>query len=296
MKRYVGCVVVAALFLSAGQLRAQDTYPIKFKGETEGDVGQVDRTETTIVTTKVVDGAGKALVDQKKTVVDTSSFIETVKKCEKGKTATLVERKYDKAIMTTDGEKKELPYQGKTVVIEKKGGKYTFSVDGKALAGDDAASLSKEFKDTADDKFDFVKALQPKDAVKVNGSWKLDMEPYLKDIRKDGNVEVDADKCKGTCTLMKAYKKDGMQFGEVKVEMTYPVKSLGSGAMKLVGQEGSVATLDLTLDVCIDGTAQTGTSKANMKLDLKSSPDGMVKINVSMQNKVEEIRKDLSKK
>jgi hypothetical protein len=56
----------------------------------------------------------------------------------------------------------------------------------------------------------------------------------------------------------------------------------------------------VTMDVCIDGTANTGSVKGGMKLDAKGSvPDGQggkLSVSVSVQTKTEETRKELPKK
>ncbi len=300
MKRSLRLVAVAALMLSAGWLRADDAYPIKYRDVAQGDVYQVQKSETTTVATKVVNPGGMALVDQTLKNVATATYTETILKCEAKKPPTKVERKYDKAQMTTNGQKADLPYSGKTVVIEKKDGKFHFTVDGKELAEADAATLAKEFERDGDDKNDLEKALLPKDPVKLNDSWKVDMGPVVKEIAKSGELELDADKAKGTGTLLKAYKKDDKQFGELKLVLTLPIKSLGKGDMKIVAAQGSVAVAEMNMDVCIDGTSNTAAIKGGMKLDAKGSiadpQGGKLSVTMSVQTKSEETRKELPKK
>jgi hypothetical protein len=300
MKRGVGFIATAALFLSAGWLGAQETYRIKLPEAAQGDVAQIDKTETATVMTKVVDATGKALLEQKQVVTETTSYVETVKKCEPKKTPTLLERKYDKAVTSVDGKQKELPYQGKTVVIERKGDKCQFTVDGKELTGEDAQSLTKEFAGKDDDRTAMERALLPKDPVKLNDSWKLDMAPFVKDIAKSGEIEVNGDKAKGNATLLKVYKKDGKQFGEIKVELSLPLKSLGKGNMALTAQDGSVAKLEMNLDVCLDGTSHNATGKTSMTLDATgqtTTGDGTkLTVSVSIQSKGEETQKEVPKK
>jgi hypothetical protein len=296
-------LAAAFLILSAGLARADDTYPIKTKDLAPGDVFEVQKTETVTAASKVVNAAGQSIRDDKQETVTTSVFKETIVKCEPKKNPTVVERKYEKAVVanTNGKESKELAYHGKTVRIERKqDGKFRFTIDGKELSEQDAKPLAQEFEREGDDKTELEKAVLPKAPVKIDESWKLDVTPFVKDAAKSGEMEVDADKAKGTGTLLKAYKKDDKQFGQVKLVLTFPIKSLGSGDRKMVADPGSVASTEMNLDGCIDGTSNTGVVKSSMKMDFKSSvPDGKggkLAVTVSADTKSEEVRKELPKK
>jgi hypothetical protein len=299
MQRSLILVAVAAVLFAAAWLRADDAYPIKARNVAEGDVCRIQKTETATVATKVVNPVGVALVDQTQKTTATAVYAETILKCEAKKAPTKVERKYEKAQLTVEGKTTDLAYSGKTVVIEKKDGKYSFTVDGKELSDADAQTLAKEFERDGGDKNDFEKAMLPRDPVKLNESWKVDMGPVVKYIGKGGEMELDADKAKGTGTLLKAYKKDDTQFGELKLVLTLPIKSLGKGNMKMVAEAGASATTELNMDGCIDGTANAGTFKGGMKLDAEGSvPDGQggkLSVTISVHSKFEETRKDLTK-
>jgi hypothetical protein len=58
---------------------------------------------------------------------------------------TKLSRVYEVAESSSDGMKKTLSFQGKTVVIEKKGTKFEYTIDGKPLAEDEAQSFASEF-------------------------------------------------------------------------------------------------------------------------------------------------------
>jgi hypothetical protein len=301
MNRASRYLAAAFLVLTAGLVRADDSYPIKTKDLAPGDVFEVQKTETVIAGSKVTDAAGKAIRDDKQKTVATSVYKETIVKCEPKRNPTAIERKYEKAVLETDGKSKDLAYHGKTVLIEKKkDGKFHFTIDGKELSDEDAKPLAQEFEREGDDKEEMEKAVLPKGPVKVNESWKLDVAPFVKDAAKSGEIEVDADKAKATGTLLKAYKKDGKQFGQVKLVLSFPMKSLGSGERKLVADQGSVAGTEMNLDGCIDGTSNTGTVSSSMKMDFKSSlPDGKggkLAVIVTADTKSEEVRKELPKK
>jgi hypothetical protein len=299
MKRALIPAAVAALFLSAGLLRAEDAVAIKFKDPAQGDVVRVEKTETTTATNKAVDAAGKVLGNTEQVVEESATYTETVVKCEKGKHPTRLERKYDKAVVKIDGKEMKLAYDGKTVVIEQKDGKYRFTVDGKELAADDARSLAKEFGNKGESP-DLEKLVLPKSPIKEKESWTIDMAPIVKDIAKEGEMELDADKATGTGTLLKAYKKDDKQFGRLKVELKLPLKQLGKGATKIVADQGSFVSMEANPDGCIDGTADVGTVKSTFKMELKGSQSdgqgGKVGVTISVLTKAEETRKEPPKK
>jgi hypothetical protein len=299
MKRTLNFAAAAALLVAAGLAHGQDAINIKVKIPAEGEVGQVEKTETVDAATKVVDATGKAVVDEKHKTVSTSVYKETILKCEPKKNPTKMERVYEKATETTDGKTVTLPYQGKTVVIEKKDGTFHFTVDGKEMSADDAKPLAKEFAKEGESAEVLMKALLPKNPVKPGDSWNIDMGPIVKDIAKSGEIEIDADKSKGTATLLKAYKKDDKQFGEIKVTMALPIKALSAANTKLPADAGSAANADMKMDVCIDGTSTAGTVKGGMKLDLKSAvPDGKggtLPLTVSVQVSSEETRSEPKK-
>jgi hypothetical protein len=77
---------------------------------------------------------------------------------------------------------------------------------------------------------------------------------------------VDMDKASGTGKLLKAYMKDGKQFGEVLFKLDIPLKAIGKGPQQIKFADGAKANFELTLDACIDGTSEAGTMKMKMKM------------------------------
>jgi hypothetical protein len=301
MKRASRYLAAAFLVLAAGSIRADESYPIKTKDQAPGDVYEVQKTESVTSASKVLDAAGKAIRDDKQKTVATSVYKETIVKCEPKQNPTVMERKYEKATLETDGKSRELAYQGKTVHIEKKkDGKFRLTVDDKELTGDDAKLLTQELEREDQDKNELDKAVLPKGPVKVDQSWKLDVVPFAKDAAKNAGIELDTEKAKGTGTLLKAYKKDDKQYGQVKLTMTFPIKTWGTGDNKMVADQGAVASTEMMFDGCIDGTSNTSVVKSSTKLDFKSSvPDGKggkLAVTVTADTKSEEVRKELPKK
>jgi hypothetical protein len=287
MVRSSWLAVALGLVLASDGARADETYAIKIKESGKGDVTQVDSTDRTDSQTKFLDAAGKLLADPNgKPVLDkaektekVAAYRETVLEKEPGKRrATRLERHYDKAQVTTDGKARDLPYQGKTVLIEKKEGKYHFRIkDGEELEGDDAKQLNEEFNKDADEEFDLQKAVLPGKAVGINDSWKLDLGPLVTSFARATKMQIDADKAEGRGKLVKVYDKDGARFGVMELHLELPLKEMGEGKNKLTLQAGSKWTMDITLDGCIDGSRLDGTRKSVSKIDATGAvplPDG----------------------
>jgi hypothetical protein len=287
MVRSIRLAVALGLALAPAAARADEAYAIKIKEPAKGDVSQVDSTDKTDSQTKLLDAAGKlfadpngkAVLDKAETTEKAAAYRETVLDKEPGKRrATRLERHYDKAQATAGGKAKDLPYQGKTVVIEKKEGKYHFRIkDGAELEGDDAKQLDEEFNKDPDEEFDLQKAVLPGKAVAVNGTWKLDMGPLVASFARATKMQIDADKAEGSGKLVKVYDKDGARFGVMELHLDLPLKEMGEGKNKLALEAGSKWTMDITLDGCIDGSRLDGTRKSVSKIDATGAvplPDG----------------------
>jgi hypothetical protein len=114
--------------------------------------------------------------------------------------------------------------------------------------------------------------MMPKNAVKMNDEWKIDMKDVTKKLGSGDEMELDADKAKGTGKLVKVYMKDGKQFGEIQINLELPIKSIGKGEK---ASEGSKVTVNGTLDVCIDGSSYAGTAKLKSQVMLTAMPMGV---------------------
>jgi hypothetical protein len=295
---WLGAAVLAAAATSAW---AEDTYTLKLKESVTGDVAVVEDSYTTTTTMKVLDAAGKALDDKAKKETVTYVFTETTLAREAGKPASKLRRHYDKAEVKDGDKTTPLPFQGKTVVIERKDGKYSFQTDdGKDLSEDDATRLRDEFKGKDEDMPDPIKVFLPAKAVAVNDPWKIDMDVVLKQMAKTVPASFDAGKSKGTAVLTKVYKKDDRQFGVIHLDIELPVKSFGEGANKLAADDGAKFTIGMDMDVCIDGQAVVGTAKNDMKMDVSAAVPlpggGKGKVVLSSQVSITQTQKEQPKK
>jgi hypothetical protein len=219
--------------------------------------------------------------DQTKDEVKMKSLVyidEIIENPKNAKRATKLTRTYDKAVQTIDGNAKKLSVEGKTVLIEKKGEKYTFTVDGKPVADDARRLLSDEFdrpegKDVRDIMF-------PKMAVKPGESWKIDGDEMAKAIGDKGPTFA-RDKVSATGSLVKTYKQDGKQFGVIEFVFDAPITSLGPKNPVTI-KDGTMS-MKLTGDGCIDGTASTGKSSTKMSLTMSGSTQG-IDLKVAVEN------------
>jgi hypothetical protein len=297
MKRYASLAALAGLLVWAGTVLAQEAVTIKLKELGKGETAEVEKTETVTLAKKTTDAKGKES-NENFTLTTTTAFKETILERDGNKPPTKLEREYTKAQVKVGGMGDDLPYSGKTVVIEKKGDKYTFTIKGGAeLKGPAAQSLDQEFNNKSADSADLEKLLLPKGAVKPNDEWKLDMAAILKGM-KDESMDADVAKATGTGKLVKVYQKDGKPFGEMRFTMTVPLKSAGKGDEKVTFKEGGKTTFDVSMDACIDGTLNTGQSKAKMQLSGSgpaAKPEGAT-VAISITLETQETRKELPKK
>ena len=264
MNRCTALTALAAFFVFAFGLEAQEAITIKIKDAGEGEAALIKRSENTTSKVKVTDGAGKVLVDQKELKGEVMEYKETILKREAGKPITKAQRDYTKA-QKRDGEQTtELPLQGKSVLIEKKGEHYAFTyANGEPLDGPAAAVLKNDFSGVATGK-ELEKELLPGKAVKVGDTWKIDTAKIAQLLTKDGKMELDTAKAIGQGTLVKTYKKDGRLHGEMKFTMMLPLQTVGKGNQALKFADGAKIDLALSLDTCIDGTAVNGALNLKM--------------------------------
>lgn len=164
-----------------------------------------------------------------------------------------------KVAQRTDPKTKQLtalPFEGKTVTIEKKGAEYQFSIDGKRMSAADALILTAEFRNPEKGN---IAALLPKQPVKVGESWAMDPQT-AKTIFGGPGSNVDVAQSKFNCKLARAYTKDGKQWGAIAFDFELVIadakgKTGGSGTAKVEG----------TFDTVIDGSAREGTMNGTVK-------------------------------
>jgi hypothetical protein len=258
---------IPALFttvLLAAAAAAQVPVTIKLKKDEVGDkTRQVVDEETT--TTTAIDANGQK---QNKVEKKTAKYVfveEVLVKPAGAKKPTKLSRAYETAEATTDGAKKTLSFQGKTVVIDKKGTRFEFTVDGKPLPEDDAKTFAQEFGkgDGPDDE-----DLLPTKPVSAGMTWTPNLEKLVPLMAKE--MPFDLAKTGNTAAgkFHKAYPKDGMTFGEFELSFSLKPTVVKDGENVVNLKTGSTLGLVMKLDGCIDGTVHTGTMHNTMTANL----------------------------
>ena len=240
MRRAV-CVLVAMLAVGA-LVRGQDeTYTIKLKEHAgKGQALKVTDRYTGTSHFKITDPDGKVIRDQKEPDVSETVYTEKVLE-EGGKRPRKISRVYGKATQTKGNKTTEKPYSGRTLLFQLKEGKYEGSAEGKPeVPSKDLTRMAEDLsEETAK-----TQALLPKKAVKVGESWALGGKEVARIL--GGGFPIDPAKSRGKGKLVKAYRKDGKQFGVLEFRLDVVGKS--------TDEDRSSGVVSVVYDTPIDGS------------------------------------------
>ncbi len=298
MNRTILSFLLVSMF--AVPVLAQEKITLKLKRDAKGDVTQTtEKDDETGKMTFTVMGMAQPKDQDKST---SSTYKEEIIEKEPGKRATKLKRTYQKAEMSIAGKKITPSFFGKEIMIDFSGTTQKFTVDGKELTGDDLAFMKEQFKDRKSRKDESHDELMlPNNPVAVGETWKPDVAALVKDLAAaTDQVTVDPAKSTASGKLLKAYKKDGKQFGVFEVEMKFVLSKVGAGPMAIDLDATSVMTMTVHFDGCVDGTLQTGTM--DMKMDMKmtgslKAPNGVeVKLDADTKATGAKTVEDLSSK
>jgi hypothetical protein len=265
-----------ALSLVLGLAPAEDTHTIKVKKSAKGDVVKVEDQEDGD-SNMVLTVGGKEVPNQKGPgkIGKNEVYVETIlEKPEKAEKATSLKRKYEKARFTKEGKEGTRVYEGKIVLIEKKGDKYQFQIeDGKELTGKDAEALDKEFnkkEGVSDDELE--KLILPGKPIKVGDTWKIDADKLFKTMVREAGLGGEGSKASGK--LLEVHEKGGRKFGKMDIELESPITKFGDDPkVKFAIADGAKLKMVFHLDACIDGTSTDATMKVEMSLDMEATFD-----------------------
>ncbi len=251
--------VVAVLALAASG-RAEDGYTIKLKhGPDVGKTITIKNTETRSVTSKVTDSDGNVLdKGTKHTQTEDEVYTETV--LAKGdKYATRYKRAYEKATRTRDGKTEARSFQGRTLVFEEKGGKFTVTAEGdKPIDKEDLDELTHKAEENKND-MATGDVFLPEKPVKVDGTWKVDGKDLVKALAANGELDPQRSSAEGK--LVKVYQKkvypdqDGRRFGTLELTLKLAPAKAPPG---VTFDKPPVVETKLTLDAAIDGSTTYG--------------------------------------
>jgi hypothetical protein len=279
---------------------AQEKITLKLKRDAKGDVTQTTEkdAETGKMTFTVMGMAQPK--DQDK--ASSWTFKEEIIDKETGKKATKLKQTYQQAEMNVEGKKITPSFIGKEILIDLSGDTQKFTVDGKELTGDDLAFMNEQFKDrkSKKDESNIDELMLPKNAVAVGETWKPDVAAIVKDMAGETRLTCDAAKSTAVGKLLKAYKKEGKQFGIFEVEMKFALTKVGAGPMAIDLDATSVMTMTIHFDGCIDGTLHTGTMDMKMAMKMAGSlktPNGVeVKLDGDIKRTASKTDEDLNGK
>jgi hypothetical protein len=270
MRRYGFGVALVALFAISAAAQDKDAVTIKIGHPKTGQRAKVTVEETT--TTKTIVNIQGMLQTQEEVKSKSLVYIDDIiDNPNNEKRAAKLKRTYEKAVVGTGKETKKLPIEGKTVLIEKMGDRYSFTFDGKGIEGESLKLLEDEFNKPK--KGDVRDAMFPKTPIKPGDTWKIPAEELAK--------------------LVKAYKKDGRQFGVVEVVIEAPITSLGE-KVPLMVKEGKMV-VKFTGEGCIDGSSPTGTTTGQMTFGVSGTAMG-VEVKVVLEGIEKRTQQELPRK
>jgi hypothetical protein len=271
--RALCCVCVVGL-LAVQLPAADDKVELKdYKSKVGDRVRVTDDDRTT--TRTVIEVAGKRDEKVERSSKLTVYVSETLAVKDGEKKAVKIRRVYEKVEEVKDGKTTKLPLDGKTVVIEKKGDKYTFTYDdGKSVDGKPLETLDKEFNKPDED--DEIENFIPRRPLKVGETWTMDKEKLVRAMTKEKDpFEIDKKKVIGTGKLADAYTFGGHQYGVFDLMVEFPLTAM-TGAEKIPLKPGSKLAIHITGDGNADGAEPDGAATMRMTLRIFFEADNGV--------------------
>ena len=262
-------LVAFGLLAFTGAFAADDTYTLKLYKSKKGDKAEHEKSETNKTSVNYTAGGmnkAEEFVGGRKEVFTE----EILEKKEGDKRATKLTRTYTVAEKTEKGATTKTVYAGQTVLVEKKGDKFELSIKGKVLKEDEAKELFRHFNKKDDEPQN--QDLLPSGPIKVGGSWTVPADKSEKMFKTLGadKMKPDVKKSRIEGKLLKAYKKDGAQFGVLELTITVFITEMDLGGQTVKTSTDSKLVFKATIDTCIDGTVQFEDTKAEGAFDVSA--------------------------
>lgn len=289
------------ILLTATAQGADETYTIRLKRAARGETVATETESSQQMRVRLKDTDGNTVKDQENKSSEQFNYREAVlEKKADDKRPTRLERTYEKAELTAEGKKQSFPYEGKTVVIEKKGDRYQFRIkDGDELTGAAAAYLDREFNSPDQSKLDDEMFL-PKKPVALAEAWPIDVGPLAKSFEKMMPVQIDVERARASGKLVKVYQKDGRQYGILQLKVELPLKQAQFGNNKVPFKNLAKAVVETTLDGCIDGSVESGEMQSQMEFSatgpIKGGDGKDYQLSISTKGSSKEVRRPAEKK
>ncbi|HYT92018.1 MAG TPA: hypothetical protein VEL76_25105 [Gemmataceae bacterium] len=297
MLRSLGLIGAAVLLAGMVQGQTSEGYTVKFKRPGARTVYHVDRREEQTGWATIKSTTGKVEQPKGNKRILVFRYRETVLEQPEGEPLPArLQRRYDKAAQTIDGKTGSFPFEGKTVLIEKKDTQYVFKIeDGDELKAPDAGPLLEEFGPSGGKKFEMENRLLPGKAVRPGATWSPDLGAFIKQLEASSKWEVDAGKTTGKVKLLRLFKKDGRQFGVLDVHLQFVPRTIPTLEKRILAPPGNKVVLDLEINGCIDGSSLNATVTARIQMDTvmpAGGKDGEI-VTLRIRNTVKETRTEM---
>jgi hypothetical protein len=248
------------LLLMSSRVSAQ-TYTIKTKEYPDvGKSTHVVQTSTNRFALTISLGE-KVLKQEKRVEVEERRYVEKVLALNAAKDKPAkYSHSFSKAVKGPKEAPANLLYAGKTVVFELMGEAYKVTSEGGVTEKDIAEFTKRANKPKMDQ---WVYAEKP---VQVGESWKLSQKAIKVMMEDAPDDAIDMKSLVATGKLLKAYKKNGRQWGVIEITAKGLAKKLGPLPLsKPIDFETKI-----TLDTAIDGSTTAGEMKGIISFKGKS--------------------------
>lgn len=284
---------------TVGQDKAEK-YTLKIKSPQPKQAFDVVSTGKKSISFKVVDANQTVAVDKAEDKATKFIYREVgLEKPAQEPKFTKLERHYSTAERRVNGKRVTLPYQGKTLSITKeKHGSYEFTLDdGEKLSIDESSELIEEFnKGGLGGLMELL--LGRSQPVTVGETWKVDAAKLADGFEKNANLAIDPAKSTVAAKLVRAYKKDGRQFGVIELTIDLAVTAFIQDGNKLPTKD-SAFKLNVECDLCIDGSADQSAIKGTLEANIRATVEqnGMqLTLTIGLQGEVNQTRREAGKK
>jgi hypothetical protein len=249
-----------AALLVAVAAPAPQSFTIKVRLDADpGKAVTVKTREKATGSFKILDANGKTVQDVKVAEEREEVFSKVI--LERGdKRPKKYKKVYEKAVTIMDGKATPTDYQGRTVLFELKEGKYHAKAEGAPEL--DKHTLSQLGRRESGLGPAAHEVLLPAKAVSVGDTWPISGKSLAATFAEAGDMTLDPDASKGDGRLVKAYRKDGKQYGIIEATMKLALK----GSDNVTFDPPGTMEVTIALDVAIDGATAAGVVTVTGKL------------------------------
>jgi len=262
-------------------------YEIKYREWLDSETVAVKvEDSSTITNTFTINGMKEEVPE---TIGSTYEYNDVTLKREPGQRPVKARRIYKKAERRDNGVPSEVVFANNTVLIEKVNDRYVFRIEGgNEITGEDLRHFAETYNQSLPAN---RQELFPDQPVKLHEVWTVPKETALRSFQPPEGITIDPDSIMTTGRLVRVYPKGKAMFGviELNTEVKYIGANdvFGSAGSKL--QPGGSSVIDMTLDICIDGTVSdwkmTGTNRLRLVIVPPPGDDSPSQIEMKIDGK-----------